>query len=353
MSYQDGWQALNLQRPGRVPRTEYSAERHWPLVQAVTGITVSAASEPSLQDRASAAFRRAWNYDLVWSIAIGREQFGENYTEMGHAVYEQGGADFTAVGNPLLQDAEQALRFSPQEVFGLPERRSLVQRFNSHYREKCATTPDAVNMTGIYITLISGLVYLLGWDMLLLAAGTDAGRFGDLANRYSAWMQAYFDALAESDAAVVMVHDDFVWSSGPFLHPDWLARYLFPNYRKMLAPLRQAGKIILFTADGDYSMFIDHLADCGINGLVMEPFTDMQQVAAHYGHRLSFIGNADTRVLLSGTRQQIRQEVERCMAIGKPCPGFIMAVGNHIPANTPVENALYYNSVYEELSKRS
>jgi len=29
-----------------------------------------------------------------------------------------------------------------------------------------------------------------------------------------------------------------------------------------------------------------------------------------------------------------------------------MAVGNHIPPNTPVEKALYYNQVYEELSKR-
>ena len=40
------------------------------------------------------------------------------------------------------------------------------------------------------------------------------------------------------------------------------------------------------------------------------------------------------------------------MAIGKDCPGFIMAVGNHIPANTPVESALYYNEVFEELRQR-
>ncbi len=40
------------------------------------------------------------------------------------------------------------------------------------------------------------------------------------------------------------------------------------------------------------------------------------------------------------------------MNIGKSCPGFIMAVGNHIPPNTPVENALYYNEVYEELASR-
>ena len=33
-------------------------------------------------------------------------------------------------------------------------------------------------------------------------------------------------------------------------------------------------------------------------------------------------------------------------------PGFVMAVGNHIPANTPVDNALWYNECYEKLSRR-
>ncbi len=40
------------------------------------------------------------------------------------------------------------------------------------------------------------------------------------------------------------------------------------------------------------------------------------------------------------------------MNIGKDCRGFFMAVRNHIPPNTPVESCLYYNQVYEELSKR-
>ena len=40
------------------------------------------------------------------------------------------------------------------------------------------------------------------------------------------------------------------------------------------------------------------------------------------------------------------------MDIGKGCPGFIMAVGNHIPPNTPVDNALYYNQCYLELRGR-
>ena len=44
----------------------------------------------------------------------------------------------------------------------------------------------------------------------------------------------------------------------------------------------------------------------------------------------------------------IRAEVERCMSLGRNCPGFIMAVGNHIPPNTPVENAIATRSIGDD-----
>ena len=87
-------------------------------------------------------------------------------------------------------------------------------------------------------------------------------------------------------------------------------------------------------------MFLDDVADVGAHGFLMEPMTDMAYVAEKYGRTHFFIGNADTRILLSGTKAEIRAEVERCMDIGKNCPGFFLAVGNHIPANTPVASAL-------------
>ena len=79
---------------------------------------------------------------------------------------------------------------------------------------------------------------------------------------------------------------------------------------------------------------------------------DMKYIVEKYGETHAFISNSDTRVLWIGTKDDIYQEVKRCMDIGKKCPGFFMAVGNHIPANTPVENALFYNEVYQDLRKR-
>jgi uroporphyrinogen-III decarboxylase len=188
--------------------------------------------------------------------------------------------------------------------------------------------------------------------MLLMAAGTDARAFGEVANRYASWIKQHFDALADADVPVVMIHDDIVWSEGAFIHPDWYRTFIFPNYKTLFAPVVDSGKRVLYTSDANYTMFIDDIAACGVHGFVMEPMTDMAYIAEKYGKTHVFIGNVDTRALLSNDKPAIRAEVERCMAIGKSCPGFFLAVGNHIPANTPVEAALYYNEVYEELGRR-
>lgn len=352
MSLADGWAAVHLEMPDRVPRTEYSAEMHWDLIKAVTGIDVGVESSGEAKSKAASAFRRAWNYDLCWNTLIGRNEFGSQSTYMGHAVYAAGGVDWNDNIGSAFDSPEQVLAFDPWEAFGAIDRAATVKRFEDNYKARSAADPESVNMSGVYITLVSGLLDLFGWDLLLMAAGLDPERFGDLANRYSTWIQQYFDALADADVPVVMIHDDCVWTSGAIFRPDWYRRYVFPNYKRQLAPLVESGKRILWTSDGSYTEFIDDIADCGINGFVMEPTTDMAYIAERYGKTHVFVGNADTRILLSGTREQIRAEVERCMTIGKPYPGFFMAVGNHIPPNTPVENALYYNEVYEELSRR-
>ena len=352
MSYQDGMAAINLEMPERVPRTEYSAESHWKLVGRVTGLPVNEHSEPSVQTEASRRFMEAWNYDMRWNILVHNSYLTGRKTSMGHAEYAAGGVDFNARVSCPFGEPEEVLAFDPMEEYGPLDDVRMKRQFEEHYQKSVEFTPDTVNMTGIYITCISGLIEIFGWDMLLLAAGTDPEGVGEMTNRDCQWIGQHFQALAESNVPVVMVHDDIVWTEGPFIHPDWYRRYVFPSYKKLFGPIIESGKKLLFTSDGNYTAFIDDIAACGVHGFVMEPTTDMAYIAEKYGNNHVFVGNADTRILLGGTKEEIYQEVKRCMDIGKACPGFFMAVGNHIPANTPVENALYYNEVYEKLSRR-
>lgn len=352
MSYADGMAAINLEMPARIPRTEYSASEHWDLVKKVTGFDVNGSSSDVLKSTASSAFNKAWNFDFIWNVSIHNQVFGGKCSKMGHATYVKGGTDYDNERRLLYEDPEAALTFDPWELYGPRDKQVLIDDFNKNYRDRCGQNPDAVNMAGIYITCMSGLIEVFGWDILLSAAGIDPVKFGALTNSYASWIGQYFEALAECESPVVMVHDDIVWTSGAFLHPDWYKKYIFANYKKLFLPLIDSGKKIMFTSDGNFTQFIDDIAGCGVNGFVMEPTTDMKYIAEKYGNTHVFIGNADTRILLSGTKEEIYDEVKRCIDIGKNCPGYFMAVGNHIPANTPVENAIYYNEVYEKLSRR-
>jgi hypothetical protein len=352
MSFEDGWAAINLQMPPRVPHTEYSLESHWEVVKRCTGLEVAPESPDALKRQAAYALYRAWNYDFRWNIYLNNEPFGDLHTDMGHAVYQAGGTDWREHIYCPFKTPEEVLAFDFERAYGQIDHGTWVKAFEEHYRQSCREVPDLVNMTGIYTTLVSGLIDIFGWEMLLLAAGTDPVGFGAVTNRYAAWMQQYFEALADADVPIVMVHDDMVWTSGPIFSPRWYREYIFPNYTRLFAPLREAGKKIMFTSDGNFTSFIDDIAACGVNGFVLEPMTDMAYMAEKYGKTHVIVGNADTRILLSGSREEIRTEVERCMAIGKGCPGYFLAVGNHIPHNTPVDNVMYYMEVYEELSRR-
>ena len=159
-------------------------------------------------------------------------------------------------------------------------------------------------------------------------------------------------AWCDAGVGVYLCHDDIVWTSGSVFHPDWYRRYIFPKYRRLWAPLKERGIPVLFCADGDLTAFVDDIAEAGADGFIFEPVTSLEYVALRYGNTHVIIGNVDCRVLQFGTRKDIRREVERAVDIGKPCPGYFMAVGNHIPNGIPVENIEYYFEIFEEMRIR-
>lgn len=353
MSYEDGWAAIHLDMPGRVPRFEPSADYyHFDLIEAVTGIKVTNDTPSEERLKAAHTFVRAWDYGIYFGCAIGNNVYNGKFTRMGHAEYAVDGRDFdTRISSPF-KSPEEVLDFDPWEMYGEQDEDALVKLANDQYHRQCELFPTTVNTTGVYTTLMSAMIAIFGWELLLAAAAMDQRRFGEVVNRYAKWSQPHYNAIARSDAVAIYSHDDLVWTEGPFLRPDWYREFIFPNLKKLWAPLVDAGKKICFLCDGNYTQFVDDVAACGNHGFWFEIFTDLDYVTEKYGRTHFIIGNADCRILTFGTKADVRAEVERCMAVGKKCPGYFMCVSGHIPPNVPVENALYYDEVYRELRRR-
>ena len=352
MSYSLGMAAINLEMPDIIPRTEYAYQGAYELLRNVTGIQVYPESDGDTKFDAICSFERAWDISMFWGIKIGGDIFKEFRTKMGHAGFVEGFADFADNRHEAFKEPEEVYSFDMYKTFGHVDIKEATGLFNEDIAGKCRRHPTGVNTTGIYVTCISGLLDLLGWDMLLLSAGEDPKRFGEFTIRYQEWISQYFRALALSDAPVVMIHDDMVWSAGPFIAPAWYDQYVFPYVKKNIAVLKEAGKKVLFTCDGGYNLFIDRFAALGIDAFIFEPLTDLKYICEKYGKTHCIIGNADTRIIMRGTKQEIHDEVKRCFDLGRSCPGYMFALGNQISPGTKIDNLLYYNEMYEAMKRR-
>jgi len=352
MSYEIGMAILNLQPTERVGRTEYCD--HDQLIRQVTGLDPKAES-PQQRERVFQKFYEWADFDFLWCNSDGPAEWKDlgRVTDMGHAVYMADGEDFRTTVTCPFESTEQVLSFDAADEYGLPdvaERAAFFQRVTDRMR---SLHPTAVIPGGYYKTLISGCIEAFGWDMFLTAVGEDADRFGQyvLEGIYRLSL-ANYRAWADTDINAFICHDDMVWTEGAIFKPDWYRRYVFPRYRKLWQPLKEKGIKVLFCSDGDFTEFIDDLAQAGADGFIFEPLTSLERIVEKYGRSHVIIGNADCRVLTFGDKEDIEREVKRCMDVAKACPGFIMAVGNHIPANVPIDNALYYFDLVNEYGRR-
>ncbi len=318
MSRKNGMDAICLRPTPRPAHTEYSMGYHE---------TYLASLDRPIED--------AWEFDLVFNTHDGPINWADagRCTDMGHAEYATGGTDLRAQETCPFTDVEEIYEFDPAKEYGLPDHNELVRLFEASYQERQASHPDQVMPGGYYKTVVSGAIQAFGWDMLLQAAA-DQTRFATVIERIGRYTLHYVKAWAETSIEAFIQHDDMVWTAGPFMDPAFYRGVIFPLYRKLWEPLRAAGKKVLYCSDGTYTMFMEDLAACGAEGFIFEPTNDLDWIAKRFGHTHCLVGSkVDCRTMAFGSWEQVQAEIDATLPIAKTCPGFVWAVGNHIPAN--------------------
>jgi hypothetical protein len=331
---------MDLQGGPRPGHTEFTL--HYELMQRVTGL-------PREHRDLERRFRELWQIDLAWHTDDGPVPWQERgrVSDMGHAEFLADGSDRRADQASPFATADEVLAFDAVEEYGLPPLDELAAYYERTVMASQAARPDVLLPGGYYKTLMSGAIQAFGWERLLEAAA-DQRRFERVLDSFCELTLHHHRAWAATSIDVFISHDDMVWSSGPFLHPDFYRRAVFPRYRKLWSVLREAGKKVIYCCDGQWTRFLDDVAAAGADGFIFEPMTSFAAAAEKFGRTHVLVGSCvDCRTLTFGTREQIRAEVEASVEIGCRCPGWIAAVGNHIAPNVPVENALYY---YESLN---
>jgi uroporphyrinogen-III decarboxylase len=79
--------------------------------------------------------------------------------------------------------------------------------------------------------------------------------------------------------------------------------------------------------------------------------TDLAKAAEVCEGKAVLLGNVNTNLFYSGTREQMEQAIKECLAVAPKDSGFILASGCEVPGIAPPEKVDWFMELINELCK--
>jgi uroporphyrinogen-III decarboxylase len=129
-------------------------------------------------------------------------------------------------------------------------------------------------------------------------------------------------------------------ASASLISPRHFERFCLPAYQKFCAHFGKTDILIYIHICGDSGPILEMMADTGAH--VIEPLDPLgggsvADAKQRVGHRVALMGGLNTLTLSAGTPGDVRTEAIRKCREGGP-HGYVLAAGDMVPPDTPLEN---------------
>ncbi|HOK30187.1 MAG TPA: uroporphyrinogen decarboxylase family protein [bacterium] len=345
MSREIALDTISLKETPRIAHTEYSLNYHTDYILKKTE-----ASKIDLD-----TIRKFYDIlmiDFLWNTDDGLhgdwEKFGRA-TDMGHAEYAIDGSDKRIPKECPFKSPEDVWDFDTVAEYGLPDFDEQVSAYESNIQRLRDDFPNQLSTGGYYKTIVSGAIQAFGWEMFLLAL-SDISKMEKVLDSFFRFTLFHMEAWAKTSAEVIIQHDDFVWTGGPFMRPEIYRKVIIPRYAELWKPLHRSGKKVLFCSDGNFMEFAEDILNSGADGLIFEPCNDFGFMVERFGGSTVLVGSfVDCRDLTFGKWEVVRASIDKTVELAKKFKGIMFAVGNHLPPNIPSEMMERYIGYLKEV----
>ncbi len=212
---------------------------------------------------------------------------------------------------------------------------------------------DVVMIGGIEGPLCDAYTYT-EMDQFMMGMYDDpelVDRLLDITCEYSRIIADVF--ARRGSAPVQFMGEDCAFKSGPIFSPDFLRDRALPRWRKLMAPIREAGGWFLFHTDGRYGpllpLILEELGADGLNPIERNGCNDIFELYRRYPGTV-FFGNVCCETTLPfGNASDVEDEVLELLEL-IPGTGGRMLIGSssEIHDAIPLENAeTLYRTVHE------
>lgn len=146
----------------------------------------------------------------------------------------------------------------------------------------------------------------------------------------------------DAGADAILFADDYGSCSAPLLSPALHKEFIVPQLKRLADAVHSRGKKLIMHSDGDIRTLLDNIFAVGIDGchpIERAANMDIAEIKKRYGDRITIAGNINNKTtLVTGTPQDVIEEVKETIRVAAPGGGFIMTSDHSIHDDVPNEN---------------
>jgi uroporphyrinogen decarboxylase len=138
-------------------------------------------------------------------------------------------------------------------------------------------------------------------------------------------------------------------ASCSLISPKMYRDFIFPYHKRIVDYFKEKKAGIGLHICGYADPILEDMVNTGVTNISIDAPSDLAKAAEVTRGKAVLIGNVDTRLFFSGTREEMKQAIKRCLDLAPKDSGYILASGCEVPGVAPPEKVDWFMELANEV----
>ncbi len=140
-------------------------------------------------------------------------------------------------------------------------------------------------------------------------------------------------------------------ASCSLISPKMYRTFIFPYHKQIVDHFREKKVGVGLHICGFADPILEDMVNTGVTNISIDAPTDLSKAVEAATGKAVLIGNVDTNLFFTGTKEDMRQAIRNCLDVAPQESGYILATGCEVPGVAPPEKIDWFMELVNELER--
>ncbi|KKK95208.1 hypothetical protein LCGC14_2675130, partial [marine sediment metagenome] len=138
-------------------------------------------------------------------------------------------------------------------------------------------------------------------------------------------------------------------ASCSLISPKIYRTLIFPYHKQIVDHFKEKKVGVGFHICGYTDPILEDIVKTGVTNISIDAPSNLAKAVDVTRGKAVIIGNVDTNLFFSGTRDEMKQAIKNCLAVAAKDSGYVLSTGCEVPGVAPPEKIGWFMELVNEL----